>query len=175
MLDCTKRALWNRFKTEINLSEYAAYLGYELVKKDSTRSSIKMRKDSDIIIISKKSGIWMYFSVSENDDNGTIVNFIENRTSKTLSEIAKDLLAWLGEDVKRPEPKNYISDVEEQNYDPARVAKIFKKCRPVQFHEYLESRNISKSLFTCLRFKNLKRTYALRIYLQNMDNRARKV
>ena len=34
------------------------------------------------------------------------------------------------------------------------MAKIFKKCRPTQFHEYLESRNIAKSLFTCPRFKN---------------------
>ncbi|PCI98738.1 MAG: hypothetical protein COB14_07520 [Alphaproteobacteria bacterium] len=145
---------WNRFKTDINLTEYAAYLGYALVKKDSTRSSIKMRKDSDIIIISKKGGIWMYFSVSENDDNGTIVNFIKNRTGQSLAEIAKDLLAWLGEITTRPEPKNYISEVVEQAYEPERVQGIFKKCRPVQFHDYLESRCIPKALFTSMRFQN---------------------
>ncbi len=93
---------WQRFKIDINLAEYAAHMGYELVKKDSTRSSIKMRLGSDIIIISKKGGIWVYFSVSGNNDNGTIVNFIQNRTSKTLSEIAKDLLEWLGEEQARP-------------------------------------------------------------------------
>ncbi len=154
MTNYTKMALWNKFKTEINLSEYAAYLGYELVAKDSTKFSIKMRKASDIIIISKKGGIWMYFSVSENNDNGTIVNFIKHRTVQSLLEIAQTLIEWLGEDGTRPEPKLYASEIKEQVYDPQRVENIFKKCKPIQSHEYLEGRGLTKILFSSPRFKN---------------------
>lgn len=143
---------WIRFKTEINLSEYAAFIGYEIVKKDTTRSSIKMRRGSDIVIISKKGGIWIYFSVSGQSDNGTIVNFIQNRTGQTLAEIAKDLLEWLGEDVTRPEPKFYVQEVIEQEYDPQRVKKIFKGCKVAKNHQYLEGRGITGAVLCSKRF-----------------------
>ena len=41
---------YSKFKTEINLTQYAAHLGYEVDRKKSTRSSIAMRKDSDKVI-----------------------------------------------------------------------------------------------------------------------------
>ena len=92
---------WNRFKTEINLSEYAAYCGYEVDRKNSTKSSVKMKNGSDIIIVSKKGNSWVYFSVVDDTDNGAIVNFIQNRTGKELKDIARELLAWLGEDAPK--------------------------------------------------------------------------
>ncbi|MGH1377126.1 MAG: toprim domain-containing protein [Alphaproteobacteria bacterium] len=145
---------WNRFKTEINLSEYAAYCGYEVDRKNSTKSSVKMKNGSDIIIVSKKGNSWVYFSVVDDTDNGAIVNFIQNRTGKELKDIARELLAWLGEDAPKVEAKDYVRDVEQQDYDPERIKRIFKGCHPMQYHTYLETRGIAKRIFNAPRFKN---------------------
>ncbi len=143
---------WLRFKTEINLTQYAAFMGYEIVKKGTTRASIKMRRGDDIVIISKRGNKWIYFAVSGDNDNGTIVNFIQNRTGQILAEIAKDLLAWLGEEFSRPEPKHYSPEVIEQKYDPQRVRAIFKGCAHVKTHQYLACRGITSASLSSTRF-----------------------
>ena len=54
-----------RFKAEINLTEFAASRGYALDQRESSRASATMRHPSgDKVIISKaQSGDWVYFSV----------------------------------------------------------------------------------------------------------------
>ena len=143
---------FSRFKSEINLTQYAAHLGYEIDRKKSTRSSIAMRCGADKIIISRRGSLWVYFSVSDDNDNGTIIDFAEKRTNKSLKEIGCDLQSWIGGDMVLPEPKNYAHEVEEQVYDPARVANVFKRCRPVKNHAYLESRGLTGGLLTSPRF-----------------------
>ncbi|PJB71324.1 MAG: hypothetical protein CO093_05530 [Alphaproteobacteria bacterium CG_4_9_14_3_um_filter_47_13] len=141
-----------RFKSEINLTQYAAHLGYEIDRKKSTRSSIAMRNGTDKIIISRRGQLWVYFSVSNDNDNGTIIDFAEKRTNKSLKEIGFDLQSWISGGVVLPEPKNYVAEVEEQVYDPARVANVFKRCRPVTNHAYLEGRGLTGGLLSSLRF-----------------------
>lgn len=131
---------YSQFKSEINLTQYAAHLGYEIDRKKSTRSSIAMRRDADKIIISRRGTLWVYFSVSDDSDNGTIIDFAEKRTNKSLKEIGCDLQSWIGGGVILPEPRSYAAHVEEQVYDPARVLNIFRKCRAIKRHPYLESR-----------------------------------
>lgn len=152
------------FKQQINLTQYAAYLGYEIDPKKSTRSSIVMRSGADKIIISRRGTNWVYFSVSDDHDNGTIVNFIQNRTHKTIGEIGRELQEWVGGAVTLPEPKRYVQDVEEQNYDPARVTTIFKRCRVAHNHAYLEEgRGIPARVLQSERFKG-------RIYTDRYGN-----
>jgi len=143
---------YSRFKTDINLTQYAAHLGYEIDRKKTTRSSIAMRKDADKIIISKRGSLWVYFSVVDDSDNGTIINFLENRTRKTIAEIGKELQGWMGESVSLPDPQNYVEDVEEQIFDPARVLRIFKRCQPARRHTYLERRGIGGQVLGSPRF-----------------------
>ncbi len=156
---------WKRFSHEINLTEYAASCGYELDRKNSTRASIKMRHGNDIIIVSKKGGAWVYFSVVDDTDNGNIINFIQKRTGKELSEIAKELKIWLGESALNIEPKHYVRDVKEQEYDPQRVQNVFKGCYPAQYHGYLQGRGIKQGLINSSRFKG-------RIYFDRYKNAA---
>jgi len=91
----TQQLDFSRFKSEINLTQYAAHLGYEIDKKKSTRSSVAMRSGADKIIISRRSGIWVYFSVSDDHDNGTIIDFAQNRTHKAIAEIGRELKSGL--------------------------------------------------------------------------------
>ncbi len=156
---------FSRFKSEINLTQYAAHLGYEIDRKKSTRSSIAMRCGADKIIISRRGSLWVYFSVSDDNDNGTIIDFAEKRTNKSLKEIGCFLQSWIGGGVVLPEPKNYAHEVEEQVYDPARVANVFKRCRPVTNHAYLEGRGLTGGLLSSPRF-------AGRIYTDRYQNAA---
>lgn len=148
----TQQFDFSRFKTEINLTQYAAHLGYEIDRKKSTRSSIAMRSGADKIIISRRGRLWVYFSVSDDTDNGTIVDFIERRTSKGLGDIGRELRGWIGGSVNFPLPKTYVQDVEEQECDPARVAKIFKGCALAKRHAYLEGRGITGAVLSSPRF-----------------------
>ncbi len=154
---------FSQFKSEINLTQYAAHIGYEIDKKKSTRSSIAMRNADDKIIITRRGGIWVYFSPLDDNDNGTIINFVQNRTGKSLYEIGAELQSWIGGGVSLPEPKSYIHDVQEQEYDPARVAQIFKSCRAIESHVYLEGRGLTQGIVSSPRF-------AGRIFKDRYDN-----
>lgn len=87
-----------RFKNSINLTEFAASRGYALDRRESSRSSATMRHpDGDKIIISKaQSGDWVFFSVRDDHDNGTIIDFLQNRGSGSLGNVRKTLRSWLG-------------------------------------------------------------------------------
>ncbi len=93
------------FKRHINLTEYAVAQGYVLDRKESSRNSATLRgPGDDKIIIGKDaaSGHWIYFSVRDNADHGTIVDFVQNRQRLTLGELRKTLRPWLGENPHPP-------------------------------------------------------------------------
>ena len=147
-----QRYEYSRFKQEINLTQFAAHLGYEIDRKKSTRSSVVMRSAADKVIISRRGNIWMYFSVTYERDNGTIIDFLQNRTGKSLIEIGQELQVWIGGGMILPEAKNYVRDIEEQEFDPERVRKIFTRCMPAKRHSYLEGRGITPAVLQSDRF-----------------------
>src|ERR1035437_2817980 len=147
------------FKQSINLTQYAASMGYELDRKKSTKSSVAMRHgNGDKVIISRRGKNWVYFSVHDDKDNGTIVDFIQRRTAKGIGEIGQELQEWIGGGASLPDSQTYAQDVEEQKHDRPRVTAIFGKARPVTAHPYLvEERKIPAAVMEEARFKG--RTY----------------
>lgn len=143
---------YSKFKTDINLTQYAAHLGYEIDRKKSTRSSIAMRKDSDKVIISRRGNLWVYFSVTDDNDNGTIIDFAEKRTHKSIGEIGRDLQSWIGGGVSLPDAKSYVREVAPQEYDSVSIEGNFKSLKPVHKHRYLASRGLTDTLLIDRRF-----------------------
>lgn len=139
---------FSTFKREINLPAFAATWGYAVDRKKTTKTSIAMKSGGDKVIISKKGGLWVYFSVFDDQDSGTIVDFVANRSSKSIAEIGKLLAQWSG--VGKASLPAY--KVQEKQYDVARVRAIFEKCHRVNHHEYLESRRLGSSLLGSRRF-----------------------
>ncbi|HIF26233.1 MAG TPA: DUF3991 domain-containing protein [Micavibrio sp.] len=156
---------FSRFKSEINLTQYAAHLGYQIDARKSTRSSIAMRKDSDKVIISKRGTLWVYFSVTDETDNGTIIDFATKRTGADFYAIGQELQNWLTGGATLPDPQSYVPEITPQEYDSARVAKIFKRCKPVTYSRYLASRGLTRALLKDGRF-------AGRIYTDRYQNAA---
>src|SRR5258708_1470347 len=86
------------FKSSIDLRPYAAAQGYQLDRKESSRGSAVMRHaNGDKIIIKRDvDGHHVYFSVRDERDNGTIIDFARNRKGLSLGAVRKELRQWSG-------------------------------------------------------------------------------
>ena len=85
-----------RFKLDINLAEFATGQGYELDRRESSRSSLVMRHaDGDkIIIATGEDGHGVFFSV-KSSASGSIIDFLQYRQGLNLGQVRKKLRAWL--------------------------------------------------------------------------------
>jgi len=146
------------FKTAINLSEYAASQGYAIDRKESWRGSVVMRHasgDKVIIARDRRDGHWVYFSVRDEADNGSVIDFLQNRKGLNLGEVRKALRLWVGKGPfpARPPEASYAREVEPTSKDRARVAAEFERMKPLRFHPYLESeRKLPRSVLVDPRF-----------------------
>ena len=149
-----------RFKRDINLTEYAAHTGYEIDRRVSSRHSITMQRvsDNDKVIIAKDTDShWVYFSVRNDEDNGSIIDFHQRRTSDNLGETRKVLRDFMGlETPSRPATGSYASRVEPaQPRDQVALDAELRKAQPgVSQNRYLTiERAVGKeSLFNNPRF-----------------------
>ena len=85
------------FKTRINLAVYAAAVGYETQRKESSRNSIVMaHPDGDKIVVAMGAGgHWTFFSVRDEADNGSIIDFVQRRRGGSLGDVRKELRPYL--------------------------------------------------------------------------------
>ena len=105
-----------------------------------------------IVVATDRSGHGIYFSVRDNDDNGTIIDFVQNRSNLNLSGVRKELRPHLAksdrsliEDVAKPIPINR---------DKISLIKKFSGFSAPTNNSYLASRGIGKSTFDGDRFTN---------------------
>jgi hypothetical protein len=143
-----------RFKRDVNLTELAASLGYRLVPSErsaagkwrgSTASSISMRhpdSDDKVIIRRDRDGHWTYFSVRDDHDNGTVIDFLQNRGAGTLSDVRKQLRAWLREDRPVIPIELYRRNVAAVARDEAAAAAAYAEARSIR-SRYLAERGIA--------------------------------
>lgn len=149
------------FKNRINLTEYAATLGYALDKRESGRVSATMRHpNGDKIIIGRApGGHWVYFSVRDSADNGTIIDFIQSRRSVSLGEIRRDLRGWTGDVIS---PALFVRELKPASKDRPRVAAAFARAELTETHPYLTARKIPTELQSSERFAGTYRIDARR-------------
>ena len=94
-----------RFKTEINLVEYATSIGYKYLRNESSPSSAVLRHDSGdkIVVVTDTHRRGLYFSLKDDWDKGTIIDLVQRRCNLNLGEVRKELRPWLS----RGERRNY--------------------------------------------------------------------
>ncbi len=69
----------DEFKRRIDLRAYAAGQGFQLDRRESWRGATVMRHPNGDKIIVKRNGAdghYLYFSVRDEADNGTIIDFV---------------------------------------------------------------------------------------------------
>lgn len=100
------------FKTGISLTEYAQACGYVIDTKKSSKHAHVLRDGAgDKIVISRDTdGHDVYFSVRDDKDNGSIIDFVMRRQGLNLGQVRRELRPWAGlkgprvESVKRRKP-----------------------------------------------------------------------
>jgi hypothetical protein len=145
-----------QFKTGVNLSEFAASKGYALDRRESSRHSASMRHpDGDKIIIARndETGAWMYFSVRDDRDNGTVIDFLQHRDGGSLGKVRKILRAWLGG--SRPagvQLPAFARDLLPMSPDRAGVMAAWERARSCTALPYLTSRGLGPDVLALPRF-----------------------
>ena len=109
-----------RFKTDINLVQYAISIGYKYLRNESSSSSAVLRHDTGdlIVVVTDTSDRGLYFSLTDDRDRGTIIDLVQRRRNLNLGEVRKELRPWLsrgeqGEsNLVKPEPtdRNRINE-----------------------------------------------------------------
>jgi hypothetical protein len=146
----------HRFKSDIHFVHYALErYGYQRDRRKSSRSSHVLRhpgNDDKIIVRKEADGHWTYFSVRDDRDHGTIVDFVKGRSRcRSLGEVRKELRQWLG--TARPE---VLHELPETTTTPPRdgraVAEAFAAAASPRSSAYLRSRGIRGETLVHRRF-----------------------
>ncbi len=146
----------------LDLREYAVSQGYALDRKESWRGSAVMRNRSGDKVVIKlgPDGHYVYFSVRDDRDNGSIIDFVKNRSQANLGGIRKVLRTWSGQflsgkpfpapgDVLRPA----LPKLEVTTKDRQQVERRFRAMSPALRHSYLEEvRRIPEAVLGSSRF-----------------------
>src|SRR5579863_8157220 len=86
------------FKISIDIRAYAASRGYMLDHKASWRGSAVVRHaNGDKVIIKRDiDDHYVYFSVRDEGDHGSIIDFVQRRLRLNLGAVRKELRPWIG-------------------------------------------------------------------------------
>jgi hypothetical protein len=144
------------FKTRINLTEYAAGLGYVLDRKASSHNSVAMAGPSgDKIVIARfHDRHWVYFSVHQ-EHSGTILDLVQHVRGCKLGRARQELRSWSGAGRGRPlpHPDRFRQEIETVSRGRAQVLMDLGRMKDLSFHRYLEAeRKIPRGLLQSARF-----------------------
>lgn len=153
----------DHFKQAINLTEFAAARGYALDHRPSSRHSAIMRHpNGDKIIVARAEGggDWMYFSVRDDRDHGTVIDFLQHRTGDTLGRVRQTLRAWLGEGRPAVALPAYVADLLPISRDRSKVLAAWERAKPCTALPYLTRRGLGQDLLSLPRFEGCLRVDA---------------
>jgi hypothetical protein len=136
----------------IDLRVYAASHGYAVDAHESWRGSAVMRHTAgDKVIIKRDSdGHYVYFSVRDDSDHGTIIDFVRHRRGLSLGAVRRELRPWVG--APTPALPTY-PPLPKVAKDRLRVYREFARMIDAPPHPYLENdRAIPADLLASERF-----------------------
>jgi len=123
------------FKREIDLRQFAVSLGYEMDRRESWRGSTVLRRDADKIVVKRNhNGHYVFFSVRDDRDHGTIVDFLQRRRNLNLGAVRQILRPWIGE----PAAPSRFPALEPTSPNRMRVECAYRRMANPQRYPYLE-------------------------------------
>ena len=123
------------FKREIDLCQFAVSLGYEIDRRESWRGSTVLRRGADKIVVKRNGNDhYVFFSVRDDRDNGTVIDFLQRRQNLSLGAVRQILRPWVG----RPAIFSQFSKLEPARADRMRVEGAYRRMAHAQRFPYLE-------------------------------------
>lgn len=144
------------FKRKIDLRQFAISLGYELDRRASWRGSTVLRSGGDKIVVKRNgNGHYVFFSVRDDRDHGTVIDFLQWREDLSLGAVRQILRPWIG----RPAIPLQFPKLEPTSPDRMRVESEYRRMASGLRHSYLEhERCLPASLLASPRFVGRVRT-----------------
>lgn len=131
----------------INIADYLVSQEYQPNKAKSSQNALcYYHSNGDRLIVGTdaKSGHSVYYSVRDDQDNGTIIHLIQKRQSLNLGQVRRQLRPWIG---RGPQERSEIQPQprpEPTTKDRQAQARGLAACEPIgSRHKYLESRAIN--------------------------------
>src|SRR5438552_3785922 len=123
------------FKREVDLRQFAASLGYKIDKRESWRGSTVLRRGADKIVVKRKgNGHYVFFSVRDDRDNGTVIDLLQRRLHLSLGAVRQILRPWIG----RPATSSQFPKLEPAGPDRMRVEGAYRRMADAHRFSYLE-------------------------------------
>lgn len=138
-----RRSELETFKRQINLTEYAVSHGFEVDRRASSRNSVGLAHPSGdkIIVGMGHDEHWIYFSVRDPADSGSIIDFDQLRNGGTLGDVRKRLRQWRGHGTAsptRPPASRFVERLEPVVTNHIAVRAAYEAAQPVEgHHRYL--------------------------------------
>src|ERR1035441_8467958 len=84
------------FKRKIDLRQFAVSLGYQMDRRENWRGSTVLRRGADKIVVKRnRNGHYVFFSVRDDSDHGTLIDFLQRRQNLTLGAVRQILRPWI--------------------------------------------------------------------------------
>src|SRR6266849_4404877 len=78
------------FKRRIDLRQFAVSLGYEMDRRESWGGSTVLRRGADKIVVKRNgNGHYVFFSVRDDRDHGTLIDFLQKRQGLSRGACAR--------------------------------------------------------------------------------------
>ena len=157
----------DKFKTDINLADYAQVNGYSIDKKKTSVNCLVLKNtegDKILVGINQSDGHYFYSSVNNDRDSGSIIDFIQNRRTLNVGEVRKELRSWINAPSNPPySPKQATPKLTPSSPDRHKIITQFEAFKAIVTHPYLTQRGISQQTTNDPRFQG-------RIYTDSRNN-----
>ncbi len=158
----------DQFKSQINLVEYAQNNGYEIDPKKSSTNCIVLkddRGDKILVGLDETDNHYFYYSLKNQTDKGSIIDFIQKRKNLNLGEVRKELRPWTNNNyspISKPtsKPSTKLTPTSKDRYQ---IVAQFESFPTINNHPHLNQRGISQDTINDPRFKET-------IYLDSRNN-----
>jgi len=138
----------------IDFPAYLAREGFVVDEKESTRQSFKLRNGVEVLVLRRnQSGVWQYFNTGDDRDNGTIIQYIQRRSSFNLGQVRKLLRPWLSGKVAPATAASHPAQPEFPLLDLAEMRQRWASAAPLgEGASYLATRGLTTA--TAARFRD---------------------
>lgn len=143
------------FKRDIDLRQFAESLGYQIDQRESWRGSAVLRRAADKIVVKRNgNGHYVFFSLRDDDDNGTVIDFVQRRQQLSLGAVRQVLRPWIGRSASAPQ----LPALQPAGPDRMRIEREYRRMTEAQRYLYLErDRCVPAALLSALRFRGRMR------------------
>ena len=156
----------DQFKTKINLVDYVQNNGYQLDKKKSSNNCIVLKDnqgDKILVGLDKTDNHYFYYSLTNETDKGSIIDFVQKRKNLNLGEVRKELRLWINNShltkyKVNSKVNNKVTNKSEIKLTPIdrnkyQIIAQIESFQTINNHSYLNQRGINQNTLDNPRFK----------------------